>query len=325
MLLKVEFTSSQDLDGDGALDQIELFFPLSLADQSIAQLLQQIGLTDANGDGQLDSVDVSIEFGDDHGRSENHVRQHRHRDGRTVEDSNGNGVIDDSDGRFDDSDGNGLPDGSGQFAEREVFGAIEALSTASITVGGLTFSITSATEWQVGANHHSSPSLFSVGQAVKVEGFVSASGELVAREVKDQAALNGTGGSDDGFDESELIGTIEALSAESITVGGVTFAIGPTTEWQVGENHHAGPSAFSVGQRVKIEGFLNADGTLTAHEVKDEAAFAGSGSGSGDDDDDDNSGGSGDDEDDDDDDDDDDDNSGKGGDDDDDDDRRDDD
>jgi hypothetical protein len=32
-LIKLEFKSTQDLDGDGQLDEIELFFPVSLADQ----------------------------------------------------------------------------------------------------------------------------------------------------------------------------------------------------------------------------------------------------------------------------------------------------
>jgi cytochrome c-type biogenesis protein CcmE len=314
LLVKVEFTSNSDLDGDRLNDQIELTFPLSLADQSATQLLKQIGLTDSNSDGQLDSVDVAIEVGDDNGRSESHRRQHRHRDGRTVEDSNGNGNIDSSDRSFDDSDCDGLPDGSGRFNERELVGTIEALSADSITVGGVTFTISSGTEWQVGRNHHSSPSLFSVGQIVKIEGFMSAQGVLVAREVKDTAAFNGDddgfgGGDNDGRIERELIGSIEALSAESITVSGVTFTVSSFTEWQVGDDHHAAPSSFSVGQTVKIEGFLDAQGNLTAHEVKDQATFAGRG---GDDDDDDDNGGDRDDDDDD--------NSGRGGDDDDDDD-----
>jgi hypothetical protein len=312
-LIKVEFTSSQDLNGDGLLDEIELFFPVSMADRAIANLIQRIGLGDSDGDGQLDSVEVEIELGDNRGNHESHRRQHRHRDGRTVEDSDDDGSFDDSDSSFDDSNSDGLPDNGSGINSAEVRGNIEALTASSITVNGVTFTTTAATEWQVGENHHASPSVFSAGQWVKVEGFRNAAGELIAHEVKDAAADNGGGGSDDDDNdlpgEREVRGNIEALSATSITVAGLTFAITAGTEWQAGDNHNASPSQFSVGQWAKVEGFLE-DGVLTAREVKDAAADNG-GSG-GDDDDDDNDNDNDNDNDDDNDDDDDDDNSGSG-------------
>ena len=53
-LLKIEFQSTEDLDGDGHPDEIELYFPLSLADQAVVELLETIGVVDADGDGDFD-------------------------------------------------------------------------------------------------------------------------------------------------------------------------------------------------------------------------------------------------------------------------------
>ncbi|MCC7479162.1 carboxypeptidase regulatory-like domain-containing protein [bacterium] len=306
-LVKVEFTSSKDLDGDGSNDQVELYFPVSVADQSITNLIQTIGVDDSNNDGSDDSLVVKTEIGDDNGHRESHHRQHRFRDGQTVDDSNNNGSFSDDSG-FDDSNCDNLPDSSSSSGGSmgsgiELFGAISSIDSSSFTVNGVTFSFTSATEWHVGDRSHASPSEFPVGTEVKVEGFKAANGGFVATEVK-----TGQGSSDDdpgsGF-HVETFGTLEALGVDGFTVGGTRFKFNAGTEWKL-NGEHVSVDSFSNGMSVKVEAVPEGEGYV-AIEVK-----SGTDSGSGgDDDDDDNSGsGGGDDNDDDDD------NSGSGGDDD---------
>ncbi len=289
-LLKVEFTAAQDLDGDGVNDQVELYFPLSVADQSITQLVQSLSLDDSNSDGSVDSIVVSSELGDDKGGQHSDRRQHRFRDGRTVEDSNNNGSFSDDSG-FDDSNCDNLPDSSSTGEDNsgagtglsgiELFGALESINSSSFTVGGVTFAFTSATEWQVGDNHHADPSQFPAGTQVKVEGFASSTG-YIATEVKTgQGSTDDTPGSNSHV---ETFGVIEALGADSITIGGVAYAIDAATEWKL-DGNHAAASQFSVGMQVKIEAAPAAGGYL-ALEIK-------SGADSGSDDSFDDNGGNG--------------------------------
>jgi hypothetical protein len=284
-LIKLEFKTSQDLDGDGRLDEIELFFPVSLADQAVTQLLEEIGVTDSNGDGVLDALEVEIQLTDDNGRIEMSSSQHRRRDGETRIDSNGNGSFDDEPS-LSDSDSDGLVDapspaassgGNGEAMELEVRGVIEQLTEATITVGGVTFGLNAGTEWKIN-DQHVSQGEFSEGMFVKVEGFPNGSGGWTAHEVEDENS--NSGGSDDGSEsgsEREVRGTIEALSADSITVGGVTFALTAGTEWEINDVD-ASPADFSVGMFVKAEGFSDGNGGWIAHEVETEdPAFSGSG------------------------------------------------
>ena len=284
-LVKVEFESSNDLDGDGQLDQVELFFPVSLAEQSVVSLLQQIGVSDSDGDGQLDAIEVESHLTDDHGLHVMENRQHRRRGGETVEDSNGNGSFDD-DPSFSDSDGDGIPDvpisgGSiddnptGLF-ELEVKGFIEAISGESITVGGRSFALTSGTTWRIEDNRSASPSSFTVGMFVEVEGIPDGSGGWIATKVKTEDDF---GNDDNDSLEREVRGFIEAISAESITVGGVTFTLTEGTMWRIDENLNASPSSFTVGMFVEVEGISDGQGGFVATKVKTEDDF-----GDGDDD-----------------------------------------
>jgi Domain of unknown function (DUF5666) len=208
-MVKVEFSSAQDLDGDGQLDQVEMYFPVALEDQAIAELIQQIGLVDTNGDGVGDSFKVETGFSDDKGNDDSSSNQVNLETGQSFEDSDGDGSFDDE-SAFEDSNGDCLPDDSnhdgspdmsgGSVGSVEVEGLIEAISGTTITVGGLTFDLTAATEYHVGANHNASPGDFAVGQFAEVEGFSSGAGNFIAMEVKDAASDNSD---DDGVDSGD--------------------------------------------------------------------------------------------------------------------------
>ena len=207
-LVKVEFSSSQDLDGNGQPDEIELYFPVDLADQAVMELLQQIGVSDSDNDGQLDAIEVEFHSTDDKGHVEDNHTQHQRRNGKTSVDSNNDGSFDDSDDSFDDSDADGLPDSSSSddsnsgLHEMEVKGQISAIDGNSITVGDASFTLTSSTTWRIGDNRSADPAEFTVGTYVEVEGRSDGNGGWIASKVKteDDGAGddNGGGSNDDG-------------------------------------------------------------------------------------------------------------------------------
>ncbi|MCB1216671.1 hypothetical protein KDL44_04725 [bacterium] len=294
-LVKIEFKSTQDLDGDGRLDEIELYFPVDLANQAVTELLQQIGVSDSDNDGQLDAIEVEFHLNDDHGNSESSHRQHRRRGGETRVDDNNDGSFDDS---FDDSDGDGLPDTSfsggsiddsnSGLHELEVKGLIESISAENITVGGTSFAISSGTTWRIGDNRNADPALFTSGTFVEVEGFSDGNGGWIASKVKTEDDFSGIGsgnGGDDngtGIDELEVKGLIEAIGEGTITVAGQEFSVSGETVWRIGDNRNADPALFAVGMFVEITGDLSGD-SWHARRVKLEDSGISGGNGGDDD------------------------------------------
>lgn len=93
---------------------------------------------------------------------------------------------------------------------------------------------------------------------------------------------NANESSDDG---QEVYGVVEAITEDSITIDGVTYNFADFTEFN---------GTISMGDQVKIEFIVNADGTLTVYEIEQEDDAAdnsnfNSNSNDSDDDDDDNS------------------------------------
>ena len=60
-------------------------------------------------------------------------------------------------------------------------------------------------------------------------------------------------------EDQEVIGTVEAITADSITIDGVTYLIADFTEFN---------DLISVGDQVKIHVIVNADGTFTISEIE---------------------------------------------------------
>ncbi|MEP0548966.1 MAG: DUF5666 domain-containing protein [Rhodothermales bacterium] len=141
--------------------------------------------------------------------------------------------------------------------EVEVEGLITALADDGLTVSGLFFLITGATEIE-GDDGDISFEDLAVGQFAEVEGHYDASGALVADEIEV-----------DESDEQEVDveGTIEALGDASLTVGGFTFSVTDDTEIE-GDDIELTFADLAVGQLVEVEGFYAADGTLVAREIE---------------------------------------------------------
>lgn len=163
-------------------------------------------------------------------------------------------------------------------AEEIVFtGIVEQINGSQWVVSGQAFTVDQAAEMDSG---------IVVGDIVKVEGAVSADGNIVALKIEASAASdentndgnsndddngnedNDNGNNDnndndvndnDGADENEVFGEVEAVTADSITVGGVIYMLAEFTEFK---------DAIAVGDQVKIHVIVNADGTFTIREIE---------------------------------------------------------
>lgn len=181
--------------------------------------------------------------------------------------------------------------GSGKPQAMEVAftGTVEAVNNDSITVSGQTVSIDAKTI--VDAN-------IKVGDIVKVEAQVSDSGAVLALKVEsfnpDDTAANAntndsgtnanantndnsnttndnTNANDNsnvnsndntntaGASEQEIIGVVDAISADSVTVDGVKYSFASSTEIK---------DAISAGDTVKLHVVVNSDGSLTVREIE---------------------------------------------------------
>jgi hypothetical protein len=63
--------------------------------------------------------------------------------------------------------------------------------------------------------------------------------------------------------QNEVFGTVQALTADTVTVNGVTYSLSNATEFK---------DAIGAGDQVKLHVIVNADGTLTIREIEKAAA-----------------------------------------------------
>lgn len=128
----------------------------------------------------------------------------------------------------------------GQPAQ-EFFGVVESIAPNVWVVAGRTFSVTTATE--IKGN-------IAAGNTVKIHYLVNADGSFTAHEISLDANAAGN--------KREITGKVEAMSLTELVVNGQTFQITPATRIR---------GAIAVGDTVKVEAFVNAEGTLVAYEV----------------------------------------------------------
>lgn len=138
----------------------------------------------------------------------------------------------------------------------EVEGQIDSISQSSLTVNGITFQITSRTEFKDDLRF----SDLEEGDTVEVDGFRNRSGELVADEIERKD-------DEEGENEVEVEGVIEALTGDSITVNGFTFLVTSNTEIE-DDDRTLSLSDLQEGDGVEVEGYRNASGDLVADEVE---------------------------------------------------------
>jgi acyl-CoA hydrolase len=181
--------------------------------------------------------------------------------------------------------GSPVSGGKSQAKEVAFTGTVESVSSGEITVSGQVVAIDAKTVLD--------PNI-KVGDIVKVEAQVSDTGAVTALKIESSGADDTTtdpGNANDtntnadatntndstttGNDninsnsndnsngavgvEQEIVGVVEAISADSVTVGGVTYSFASFTEFK---------TPILVGDSVKLHLIVNADGTLTVREIE---------------------------------------------------------
>jgi len=170
---------------------------------------------------------------------------------------------------------------SGQLQEIVFTGTVESIGDGQWLVSGQQVSVDAATS--VDAN-------VQVGDIVRVEASVSPDGSVAALKIETSGADDGntnsdTGnsndananddntntGDDNGNDnsnsnnnapagpEQEVLGAVEAITTDSITIDGVTYSLADFTEFK---------GVVVVGDQVKVHVIVNADGSLTIREIE---------------------------------------------------------
>ena len=152
-------------------------------------------------------------------------------------------------------------DSTGQDGEIDFFGTVEDIQADHWVVAGTTFMVTTETEIK---------NAIVIGDSVKVEATLQAGGTYLAHEIE----LQDESGS---AEHTDFFGQVTAMNPGSWTVGGLTFLVTPSTEIK---------DAIALGDFVKIEALVGADGSLTALEIELEDDQIGDDDGEDEDDDD---------------------------------------
>ena len=147
---------------------------------------------------------------------------------------------------------------SDQQARIEVEGFIEALGDHTLTVGGLVFLVTEATEIEGPHGQMLDFEDLEVGQFVEIEGHFRSDGTLVADEVEVELE-------DD--DEVEVSGVIEELGPDFLVVSGVSFIVTDTTEVVDDDGQPILFEDLTVGLFVEVHGRL-VEGDLVAIRIE---------------------------------------------------------
>ncbi|HET7009765.1 MAG TPA: DUF5666 domain-containing protein [Anaerolineales bacterium] len=127
-------------------------------------------------------------------------------------------------------------------------GLVETINPDNWVIGGTTFLVDLDTEIEDG---------IVLGDLVKVEATLQADGSYLAREIEFDNSGPGSSSADD--QDTDFFGQVTAMDAGSWVVGGLTFVITPETEVK---------DVIALGDFVKVEAIVGADGSLTALEIE---------------------------------------------------------
>ncbi|MBK9927951.1 MAG: hypothetical protein IPP66_21985 [Anaerolineales bacterium] len=193
---------------------------------------------------------------------------------------------------------------SGQSREVVFTGTVESIGDGQLVISGQQVSVDASVL---------AASNVQVGDTVKVEANVSSDGSVVVLKIEgsgpddgnansndananddnananananmndntnDNSNGNGNANSNDAptGPEQELFGVVEAITADTITIGGVTYNLANFTEFK---------NIVAIGDQVKIHVIVNADGTFTIREIEKPAGtgIGGNSNGNGNDD-----------------------------------------
>jgi len=212
-VVQVQVASDNDLDSDGESDLITVIYPLELDNPSMYFLSEMLSSVDSDQDGQNESIKVEIGLQDGSGQVDGSLSQMNYETDESVNDEDGDGDLDDEQG-FLDANHDGLPDNlvgnQNALHGGQLRGPIVELTDESITLNGITFLLTDATQWKDMGNKNPDPEVFGEGVMVKVHGLWNGE-DWIALEVKTSGPRSGgddeefggddAGGDDDGGDD----------------------------------------------------------------------------------------------------------------------------
>lgn len=152
-------------------------------------------------------------------------------------------------------------------SQGELYGVLQSFPTGLIgtwNIGGMTFVANANTEFKQERGS------FIVGATVKVHFTVDSSGANLAREIETEFANDDNGHDDDGngsFEgaEGHAYGLIESFPANltgAWRISGIDYTATATTSFAQNDG------AFAVGKQVKVEYYLESDGSRTARKIE---------------------------------------------------------
>lgn len=150
--------------------------------------------------------------------------------------------------------------------ETRFVGTVESIASPAIVVSGHNVTTTSATQFK----HHGTAITLAdvhIGDRVEVEGSPQADLSVLARTISVEASEGETDGGVDDPGSVEFEGSLSAIAGSKLTVDGVTVSISATTDIENGDAK-ADAAALAVGQRLKVEGELQADKSVAATKIE---------------------------------------------------------
>ena len=137
--------------------------------------------------------------------------------------------------------------------EIELTGTINSIMAPNLKISGLTVITNDNTEPKRRGRRVNFADL-AVGQLVRVEGFLSTNGQVVARKIRvlvqpDQNSVR-------------IRGVIASITPPNLTISGLTIATDANTRFNV-----SSLATLIVGDAVQVEGTLRADGTVLARSI----------------------------------------------------------
>jgi hypothetical protein len=168
--------------------------------------------------------------------------------------------------------------------DAEFKGAIESITSPTLTVSGRTVTTDSSTQFFSGGAAVTLDS-FAIGNVVEVEGVPQADGSVLARKISlegnddaadagddngdDHGGQGGQGGGDDT--NPRLEGTLSAINGTTLTVSGITVTTSASTVFEASDETHIALTDLVVGERVEVRGTAQPDGSFAASKVEIDA------------------------------------------------------
>jgi hypothetical protein len=286
-MLRVQFNGNADFNGDGSLDKVDVLLPVTLNQGANANVDVTFTAENSQGSGQPDSIQVKCDVSGSLTATVHRLEMLNFRSGELTLDANGNASLSD-DTPAVDADGDGIPDfvtGSLNALHGGVLhGQISAIGGGSLTVDGVTFNITSATQFKAQGDASADQAQFTVGSEVLVSGLWNGT-EWIALDVKLAGQGSGNGGGGGGLPavQATFGGEITAVSDNSLSVGGNQLSLDASTEWK-GRGGALDAGQFNVGDIVLVRATFdgsNWDAKLVFMLVDANTGGGGNGGGGG--------------------------------------------